>query len=183
MKNNISTVICASTCRMHFVHLKVKTISDHTYSGFPVTEQVRLSESPSRKMPVGGVILTVGATVGRKRETGQWMVQVLWKIKKRVHTFATSQQLEWHRVRTKKKKIGKSRKQCGRNESLQHLFPRQLASNRTVKTGYHEHPSSPAAVCTKLTSPEWWETKSAVTVGHYWQLSDCSTESGNTDEY
>lgn len=33
-----------------------------------MTEQVRLSESPSRKMPEGGTILTVGATVGRKKE-------------------------------------------------------------------------------------------------------------------
>lgn len=39
-----------------------------TYRGFPVTEQVRLSESPSRKIPGGGTILTVGATVGRHRE-------------------------------------------------------------------------------------------------------------------
>lgn len=41
-----------------------------TYRGFPVTEQVRLSESPSRKMPEGGTILTVGATVGRHKERG-----------------------------------------------------------------------------------------------------------------
>lgn len=39
-----------------------------TYRGFPVTEQVRLSESPSRKIPGGGTILTVGATVGRHKE-------------------------------------------------------------------------------------------------------------------
>lgn len=37
----------------------------YTHSGFPVTEQVRLSESPSRKMPCGGVILTMGATMKR----------------------------------------------------------------------------------------------------------------------
>lgn len=35
-----------------------------------MTEQVRLSESPSRKMPEGGTILTVGATVGRHKERG-----------------------------------------------------------------------------------------------------------------
>lgn len=35
-----------------------------------MTEQVRLSESPSRKMPEGGIILTVGATVGRHKERG-----------------------------------------------------------------------------------------------------------------
>lgn len=33
-----------------------------------MTEQVRLSESPSRKIPGGGTILTVGATVGRHKE-------------------------------------------------------------------------------------------------------------------
>lgn len=47
---------------------------DHTYRGFPLTEQVRLSESPSRKMPDGGTILTVGATVGRQKQSlvGGW---------------------------------------------------------------------------------------------------------------
>lgn len=40
----------------------------NTYRGFPVTEQVRLSESPSRKMPEGGTILTVGATVEREKK-------------------------------------------------------------------------------------------------------------------
>lgn len=74
------------TAMVHFVHpiflffflyfLGLQTISKHahTYSGFPVTEQVRLSESPSRKMPGGGTILTEGATVGetKKRETGGW---------------------------------------------------------------------------------------------------------------
>lgn len=39
-----------------------------TYRGFPVTEQVRLSESPSRRMPEGGTILTVGATVEKEKE-------------------------------------------------------------------------------------------------------------------
>lgn len=45
----------------------MKYAEKHTYSGFPLTEQVRLSESPSRKIPAGGIILTVGATVGRRR--------------------------------------------------------------------------------------------------------------------
>lgn len=40
----------------------------HTHSGFPVTEQVRLSESPSRRIPCGGLILTVGATVERQNK-------------------------------------------------------------------------------------------------------------------
>lgn len=39
-----------------------------TYKGFPVMEQVRLSESPSRKMPEGGTIRTVGATVEERYE-------------------------------------------------------------------------------------------------------------------
>lgn len=70
---------------MYFVHpsvLRVQRISKvaHTYSGFPVTEQMRLSESPSRKIPEGGRIFTVGATVGRDTQShtqaGRWMVKV-----------------------------------------------------------------------------------------------------------
>lgn len=53
-----------------FFFLRLQTIRKHayTYSGFPVTEQVRLSESPSRKMPEGGTILTEGATMGRQKK-------------------------------------------------------------------------------------------------------------------
>lgn len=62
------------------VFLRLQTISKHayTYSGFPVTEQVRLSESPSRKMPEGGTILTDGATVGRQKQmpVGEWWTSV-----------------------------------------------------------------------------------------------------------
>lgn len=73
------------TTTVHLVHpilfiylfiLNLKTVSKnaYTYSGFPVTEQVRLSESPSRKMPEGGTILTDGATVGRQNQrlVGGW---------------------------------------------------------------------------------------------------------------
>lgn len=36
-----------------------------------MTEQVRLSESPSRKIPEGGMILTVGATVENWRKENE----------------------------------------------------------------------------------------------------------------
>lgn len=42
----------------------------HTHSGLPVMEQVRLRESPSRRMPGGGMILTVGATGERGGRNG-----------------------------------------------------------------------------------------------------------------
>lgn len=41
-----------------------------------MTEQVRLSESPSRKMPDGGTILTVGATVGTEQQEGGEKIQM-----------------------------------------------------------------------------------------------------------
>lgn len=41
-----------------------------------MTEQVRLSESPSRKMPDGGTILTVGATVGTRQREGDEKIQM-----------------------------------------------------------------------------------------------------------
>ncbi len=59
--------VMSSLAPLEHTHTHTHT---HTYSGFPVTVQVRLSESPSRKMPEGGEILTVGATVGGEKDRG-----------------------------------------------------------------------------------------------------------------
>lgn len=42
-------------------------VQTQTYRGFPVMEQVRVSESPSRKIPEGGTIRTVGATAEKHK--------------------------------------------------------------------------------------------------------------------
>lgn len=101
-----------------------------TYRGFPVTEQVRLSESPSRKIPGGGTILTVGATVGRHRE------------REGVLGGSVREDERISQKKQKKKRAGVTRRQWGeargvikwerRGVGLEHLFPWQPADNPGV---------------------------------------------------
>lgn len=138
----------ASTCFLFVIFylifwwLQTTRKRTHTYSGFPETEQERLSESPSRKMPEGGTILTEGATVGRQKQrpVGRWWT-CRRKVKKTVRNIKLLAQKHYNswvntvieQNKGNKEKSGK----IGRNTSLWQLFPRQLAYNHPGKTAHH----------------------------------------------
>lgn len=138
----------ASTCFLfvifYLIFLWLQTTSKraHTYSGFPVTEQERLSESPSRKMPEGGTIFTEGATVGRQKQrpVGRWWA-CRRKVKKTVRNIkllAQKHYNSWINTVIEQKKGNKEKSgKTGRNTSLWQLFPRQLAYNHPGKTAHH----------------------------------------------
>lgn len=126
----------------YFIFLWLQTTSKcaHTYSGFPETEQERLSESPSRKMAEGGTILTEGATVGRQKQrpVGRWWT-CRKKIKKTVCKInLLAQKNSWINTVTEQNKGNKEKSgKTGRNTSLRQLFSRQLAYNHSGKTAHH----------------------------------------------
>lgn len=157
-----------------------------TYRGFPVTEQVRLSESPSRKIPGGGTILTVGATVGRhkEREGVRGGISEGGLMDERISRGGRFGGREWGKETKKTTKKwwkgsdlqtvgwGEESDKVGGAFNICFLGNQQTIPGLGTPVSASGPPRQQLLVAQLTSVAEWWGAKCTLTVGHYYHLSE-----------